>query len=74
MRTKLIIGLAALILSVPLMAQTKNVSGKVVSQSDGHPLAGVAVTIDGNKSVYAITDLDGKYSIKADNGNVLVLQ
>ena len=61
MKTKLIIGLAALILSVPLMAQTKSVSGKVVSKTDGQPLAGVAVTIDGNNSVYAITDLDGKY-------------
>ena len=72
MKTKLIVGLAALILSVPLMAQTKSVSGKVVSKTDGQPLAGVAVTIDGNNSVYAITDLDGAYSIKADNGNVLV--
>ena len=44
-------------------AQTKTVSGTVVAASDGQPLVGATVTIDGNTKYYAITDLDGQFQI-----------
>ena len=44
-------------------AQTKTVRGTVVSASDGQPLVGATVTIDGNTKFYAITDLDGNFQI-----------
>lgn len=71
MKSKLFTCLAMLFVSFSLMAQTRSVSGKVTASSDGQPLAGVAVTIEGNKAAYAITDLDGKYAIDAKNGDVL---
>jgi len=71
MKSKLFTCLAMLILSFSLMAQTRSVSGTVTASSDGQPLAGVAVTIQGNRSAYAITDLDGMYAISAKSGDVL---
>lgn len=72
MRGKLITCLAMLFMSVSLMAQTKNVSGTVTDSFGGSPLAGVAVTIEGDRSAYAITGADGRYSLKAKSGDVLV--
>ena len=46
-------------------AQTKTVvSGAVYSAADGQPLVGAAVTVEGQTTLYAITDLDGKFQIK----------
>ncbi len=45
---------------IPLMAQTRSVSGTVTSSSDGLPLPGVVVTVESNSSLYAITDVDGR--------------
>lgn len=72
MKGKLITCLAMLFLYVSLMAQAKSVSGTVTAASDGKPLAGAAVTIEGKRSVYAITDADGKYAINAEIGDVLI--
>ena len=72
MKGKLITCCAMLFFSVSLMAQTKNVSGTVTAASDGKPLAGAAVTIEGKRSSYAITDADGKYAIDAEIGDVLI--
>ena len=44
-------------------AQPRTVKGTVVAASDGQPLVGAAVTIDGNPKFYAITDLDGNFQI-----------
>ena len=44
-------------------AQPKTVKGTVVAASDGLPLVGATVTIDGNTKYYAITDLDGNFQI-----------
>ncbi len=44
-------------------AQPKTVKGTVVSATDGTPLVGATVTIDGNTKYYAITDLDGNFQI-----------
>lgn len=52
-------------------AQTKPVTGTVISQSDGEPMIGVSVVVKGT-STGAITDLDGNYSINATDGQTLV--
>lgn len=51
-------------------AQTKPVTGTVISQSDGEPMIGVSVKIKGT-STGTITDFDGNYSINAANGQIL---
>lgn len=52
------------------LQQKSPVSG-VVTASDGEPLIGVTVTVKGNTSYGAITDLDGKFTIEAGNTDVL---
>jgi len=49
----------------------KDVKGTVVAESDGYPLTGVSVQIEGAQGG-AITDLDGNFSIKAEDGQTLV--
>ncbi|MBQ7269726.1 MAG: SusC/RagA family TonB-linked outer membrane protein [Bacteroidales bacterium] len=44
-------------------AQPLTVKGTVTAASDGQPIVGAAVTIDGNTKHYAITDLDGNFQI-----------
>ncbi len=54
--------------SLCLNAQTSSIKG-TVTDAAGEPLAGVTVQVDGTKpAVYAITDLDGKYTIKVPAG------
>ncbi len=48
-----------------------NVSGLVTSKDDGQPLPGVSVLIEGTQKG-TTTDFDGKYSIEAKSGDVLV--
>ncbi len=61
-----------LILGVtPLLAQSKTVTGTVTSASDGGPLPGVNVLVQGTTNGTQ-TDFDGNYSIEAEEGNVLI--
>ena len=62
--------IAALALAISAFAQGA-VSGVVVDASDGYPLPGVAVILKG-AGTGVETDLDGKFSIKASNGQTLV--
>lgn len=52
-------------------SQNKSVSGVVTSATDNEPLIGVSVLIKGS-STGTITDINGKYSINARNGDKLV--
>ena len=52
-------------------AQERVISGKVTSPADGAPLPGVNVLIKGT-SQGTITDIDGNYSISANDTDVLV--
>ncbi len=63
--------LSMVFIVVHVMAQQKTVTGRVTSAEDGTPLPGVSVLIKGSKTGTS-TDLDGKYSLKAQNGQVLV--
>lgn len=53
-------------------AQEKTVTGTVTTASDGLPLPGANVIVKGT-SRGAQTDFDGKYTIKANTGDVLVV-
>lgn len=62
--------LAALFISLGLHAQSKALKG-VVSDSEGEPLIGVGVVIEGTVTG-AITDVDGSWTLRAKEGDVLV--
>ncbi|MCK0189066.1 SusC/RagA family TonB-linked outer membrane protein [Arenibacter sp. F20364] len=55
----------------PLLAQSKTVTGMVTDATDGSPLPGVNVLVQGT-TTGTQTDFDGNYSIEAESGNVLV--
>jgi TonB-linked SusC/RagA family outer membrane protein len=54
-----------------LQAQTRNVSGKVITESDKTGVPGVTVTVKG-KTGGTVTDVNGKFTINASKGDVLV--
>ncbi len=57
-------------MSAQQQPKSLSVKGLVVDQ-DGVPVIGAAVMIKGNKSNGAITDIDGRFEIKAPQGSVL---
>ena len=61
-RTKLFLGM--MLLPMYVGAQDIKIQGTVVASSDGEPLPGVTVSIDGT-NIATITDIDGKYTIDA---------
>ena len=70
MKTYKLISLFLLICSIPLHAQkTMTVSG-TVSDDSGAPLIGATVMVKGTTNG-TMVDVDGKYSIKATEGDVL---
>jgi len=57
--------------SIPLAAQNIEVKGVVTEATTNEPLPGVTVQIKG-KDTGTVTDMDGKYSVKANKGDILV--
>ncbi|NML36720.1 TonB-dependent receptor [Chitinophaga sp. G-6-1-13] len=55
------------LVAVPMMAQQRQVTGKVTDTRDGTPLLGVTVTVKGARTGTA-TDVDGNFKINV-NGN-----
>jgi len=53
-------------------AQEKTITGTVTTASDGLPLPGASVSVKGT-TVGTQTDFDGKYTIKASTGDILVI-
>ena len=70
MKLKLAIFLLLLMPSA-LMAQTMKIQGTVVDDSDGEPLPGVTVTLEGTNKA-TVTDFDGQYVFTADKPGTLV--
>lgn len=62
-----------LMMLLPMFAfgQGITIQGTVVDDSDGEPMPGVTVTIEGTNKTTA-TDFDGQYVIKADQAGTLV--
>ncbi|MHC2991591.1 TonB-dependent receptor [Pontibacter sp. HJ8] len=56
-----------------LYAQTETVSGRVISLEDKQPLIGVSLNVKGTDRG-AQTDAEGKFSVKAAAGDVLVVR
>ena len=54
-----------------VFAQERLISGQVTSMDTGAPLQGINITLKGSKSG-TLTDIDGKYTIKASSGQILV--
>ncbi|PHQ29561.1 hypothetical protein CJ305_09605 [Leeuwenhoekiella nanhaiensis] len=60
-----------LMVQIVSYGQTKKEVQGVVTSENGMPIPGVNVTVKG-KSVGAVTDFDGNYTIEADSGDILV--
>jgi len=60
-----------LLFSIDSVAQTRNVSGLVLSSEDNLPLPGVNITIKGTTRG-AISDLDGQYNLQAASADTLI--
>ncbi len=71
MTKKLLVFLVLVLGTYPLLAQSKTVTGIVTDASDGSPLPGVNVLVQGTTNGTQ-TDFDGNYSIEASQGDVLV--
>lgn len=67
---QLLVAIGILFLSVGALAQNNTVTGVVKSSEDGLPVPGVSVVVKGTTNG-TITDLNGKFSIKAKLGQVL---
>lgn len=59
------------LLSISVLAQNRQISGKVVSIEDGQPIAGVNVVIKGT-AIGTTTDAEGKYSLAANTGDIIL--
>lgn len=69
---KLTLFLIAIMTWLGVSAQTVNVSGTVLSASDGEPLIGATVMVKGS-SVGAATDIDGNFIIQVPDGKTLLI-
>jgi TonB-linked SusC/RagA family outer membrane protein len=73
MRKLLLTSLIICTLVLSAFGQQKTVTGTITDKSDGLPVIGATVLVKGT-SVGTVTDLNGKYTISADPGSVLVFR
>ncbi len=66
----ILIAVFCIIFTINVQAQEKSISGTVTSKSDGSSLPGVSIVVQGTTRG-AETDFDGKYTIKASEGDIL---
>ncbi|MEP2348133.1 MAG: carboxypeptidase-like regulatory domain-containing protein, partial [Algoriphagus sp.] len=72
MKKTLLSLLLGLLVSVTVYAQSRTVTGRLVSEEEPDGLIGVSVLVKGT-TIGVVSDLDGTYSIDVPNGsNVLV--
>ncbi len=71
MKKNLLLSLLGVIMSFAVLAQGTKITGKVTSSDDGTGLPGVSVQVKGT-SKGSQTDIEGKYSIEAPAGSILV--
>src|SRR5690242_13000334 len=69
----LLIGLWLVLFFSPLLTHAQRViTGRIVSEADGNPVVGASIIIKGSR-VGTSTDVDGRFNIRANNGDVLVI-
>ncbi len=73
MRRILILVSLLLLTGLLAQAQSRQISGTVTDATDGTPLIGVTVMIKGT-TTGTTTDLDGRYELTVDQGDVLVFR
>jgi len=73
MRKLLLTSLIICTLVFSAFGQQKTVTGTITDKSDGLPVIGATVLVKGT-SVGTVTDLNGKYTISADPGSILVFR
>ncbi|HVW60537.1 MAG TPA: SusC/RagA family TonB-linked outer membrane protein [Puia sp.] len=72
-RSTLLAGLWLSFFFLPLLTHAQRiVSGRILSEADQNPVAGASVVIKGSKTG-ASSDVEGRFSIKANSGDVLVV-
>ena len=62
--------IAILLCSLSGFAQEATIKGTVTSKSDGEPILGVNIVVQGSQ-VGTSTDFDGNYQIKVNKGDVI---
>ena len=68
---KMLLFLVLVFGTYPLLAQSRTLTGTVTDATDGSPLPGVNILVQGTADG-AQTDFDGNYSIEASSGDVLI--
>ena len=72
-KVKLFLACLLAVVSTGLYAQNITVKGTVTDSSNGEPITGAAVVVQGSTTSYALTDVQGAFSISAPRNGVLVV-
>ena len=71
-KVKLFLACLLTVVSTALYAQNITVKGTVTDQANGEPVTGAAVVVQGSTTSYALTDVQGSFTINAPRDGVLV--
>jgi TonB-dependent starch-binding outer membrane protein SusC len=71
MKSQILLIQLLFLLTFPLLAQEREVTGRVTESPGGEGIPGVTVLVQGTNRG-TITDIDGNYAINAESSNVLV--
>ena len=69
---KLLVLLTVVFLPPALLAQQKQINGRIISKNDQSPVSGASVMVKGTSSGTS-TSSDGKFSLNVSKGDILVL-
>jgi len=72
-KVKLFMACLLAVVTTALSAQNVTVKGVVSDASNGEPITGAAVVVQGSTTAYALTDVAGAFSINAPASSVLVI-
>ena len=72
-KVKLFMACLLAVVTTSLFAQKITVKGTVTDATNGEPLMGAAVLVQGSTTAYALTDADGSFSVSAPANGVLVI-
>ena len=72
-KVKLFLACLMAVATTALYAQNITVKGTVSDASNGEPITGAAVVVQGSATSYALTDVQGAFSLSAPRNGVLVV-